>query len=454
MVNRRRGIDPTKSRDAVDAMANAVGDVADLGMNFISRALGGSSGSLHGQRKEQSSKAKPRQTSRFAANDAPLLVAPVEAAVDLVAEIMRTVSNVVARTTDGGRAEGDEEKSKEGSSKGPLFVRAVSQPYPTHPYLLQDCGISVFFGDANLDRLQSICNAMFSTPTGGAVEYTVLSSKVVIFFADILRISTQKPPGAVGSSELDLAIWAVALRKSPQPVELVFIPLYLFVDSGAAQAAGREIYGFPKHEARFKTPDGKAITGRTDDGGAPVRALKALEHNSTGLSVRALTGRLATEKPDQDWRPVLQFTPAGQSAANKTQISVEKIGSVLRELFYSAEESTIKGLVGSLDDFKALLGKAPIRMAFLKQFPSAANADRADYQAVVEAAINIKFSSKSSVWWNNALYDLTVTDYPQIAITSTLGLNSQRLKPVVTIQNVDLVLGNGSETWSHRSASE
>jgi hypothetical protein len=51
------------------------------------------------------------------------------------------------------------------------------------------------------------------------------------------------------SSEVDLAFWALARGTDGK---LVWVPFYMFVDSGIALVAGREIYGYPKQLARFE----------------------------------------------------------------------------------------------------------------------------------------------------------------------------------------------------------
>lgn len=432
------------TRDAAESFSDALSDAMRSGLSAVSRVLDAPSrtfrarqgrsddsqftparrrGSKQSRRGYNASLDDPIDDSTSGGMVSPLM-RPVEAALELAAETLSAFADLFGNIA--GRAEPGVTDDDERTG----YIEAVDRPYPSQPYQLSNCRIDAFWVDADIDKLQQISNAMFSSPTGGEVRYRIITSKLVIFLADIKAMrSTVDTSDAPWVSEYDFALWAVAVRERPSPRKLVFIPLYLFVDHGTAMAAGREVYGFPKHQVKFDGPEYQP------DG--PLAA----------VLVKALVGRNSQELGDRadDWQGILAI--GGGDPSRSGNISKSDILSKLLKDFYDLESNNKRfaKAIGSFPELQKLSGP-DLWMAFLKELPGADNGDKASYCSVVEAKMTI--NNIQSAYANGGRCELKVRDYFYVGMQKILGLKQSQQAPLtVTLQGVDLTLTPGVEIW-------
>ena len=138
----------------------------------------------------------------------------------------------------------------------PAFVKTGNRLYPMAPHRLDDVTLHAFFPEVNQKTLQEYLDKVFKEPTGGAVQLRPACKRLVIFAADMGRVTSDNPDeNRKGhTSDIDVAIWAFAIRTRPLklPNLLFFVPIYHFVGKVPTLAAGREIFGFPKQDAVFR----------------------------------------------------------------------------------------------------------------------------------------------------------------------------------------------------------
>src|SRR5262245_42775921 len=115
------------------------------------------------------------------------------------------------------------------------------------PYAARDALQFIFVLRADPRRLAATFARDFGTPSGGAVDVRPALGLVILAASRISAIKSVAPPDSElggGISELEVAFLTVGIDvRRGRPV--VCVP-YLFVDSGMAVAAGRELFGLPK----------------------------------------------------------------------------------------------------------------------------------------------------------------------------------------------------------------
>jgi hypothetical protein len=209
--------------------------------------------------------------------------------------------------------------------------------------------------------------------------------------------------------EVDLAFWSPLWLDQPgAPRRLVFFLPYIFVDSSASVAAGREIYGFPKALGRFAIHrDERGLASLTLD----ADALRTFSPESTLSSLRLVTvERLEGEAP---------------GAAR-----------------------LVEGLLSSLGDGLALAPRlhARVPMIFLKQIRDAERPERAAHQSLVLAEARITEVRRSG--FASARYRARWGEAASHPIARDLGLGAGEQEAAAAFSvDFDFVLEAGRELW-------
>lgn len=438
-----------RTREGIEALAGAFGGMMRAGLTGLSKGLdrrppspstdqkqtGGKKQDDSGKSDSESADSlrqagdAAQQSQADERDPGSLVLLPFHIMLDVVTETSRELRRALDRGEGKQDSETKAPDQRPDGAKGPpyggagkerLYAEPGNRVYPPQPFKLRQCDVDAYWVEGNLEKIQAFCDTLFSKPTENKVSYRVLTPKLVVFRAKIASLSSIEA-GSPIVPEIDCAIWAVAYRERPLP-RVVFIPLYLFVDHGTAQAAGREIYGFPKHHAKFEEKDGV-------------------------LTVQALVGHFEADADRSDWKTVLTLNRKQIQAHDQPQATIQELNGTLAQAFLRLERASLGILIAAVEKLLLNFGKIP--MAFLKQFRSPKNGTRADYQAVVEAALKVdKLNSWGSMVGQG---ELTVQDYPQLAIAKTLGLqagdNKNILHPAVTL-NLDLTLETGEVLWT------
>ena len=171
------------------------------------------------------------------------------------------------------------------ADKPPYVTRWNEQAFAP-PYLQQGCSLYGFFLRCDRSALQVFCNRFLIDPSQGCVQATALDH-VLLYFCRFARSSslhtTDRQRGWYGENECGLWI-PLQQHRQNHPVRFAFLPLSLFVDSGPAAIAGREVLGFPKELGHITLP--------TDHEPPSLFALDALMQIRHGAESPARWGRL------------------------------------------------------------------------------------------------------------------------------------------------------------------
>lgn len=278
---------------------------------------------------------------------------------------------------------------------------------------------------ADRAKLQALLDKTFTAPSGGAVRYEAIGSTVFLSFAEIGKcVATDPIEKDEGySSEIDVTIWVMARRLDGELLALRWIPVYLFVDSAPAMTSGREVWGFPKQGGRFDfspaAPDPGAARRFTVDGWV--------------LDPFAPTSKAR-------WAPIFEVEPKPEPPRD------EGVLSSLAALADRAVGRLSQEMMQIATTLRSTLSAGAVTMAFLKQFPDAADPMRACYQAVIEGQSHVLQFRGAGLTAND--YRVRVSSYASLPFLTELGVTSdwQDVGKGIWV-DFDFRLELGSEVW-------
>jgi hypothetical protein len=188
-------------------------------------------------------------------------------------------------------------------------------------------------------------------------------------------------------------------------------------------ASGREVWGFPKQLAQF---DFAPRPG--NGGGARTFNVKGYVLNPFQPSTRASWVPLCEVKPDVP-------QSGGQNVVN----SLGALAGVLLERLGNG----FAGIAGALS---TMLGTGNGTMAFLKQFPDAANPFKACYQGIIEAPTSVLTIRSAGL--TDDTYQLRLLSYASLPFLEELGIapDWQDVGRGIWV-DFDFTLGLGTEIW-------
>ena len=303
----------------------------------------------------------------------------------------------------------------------PRYVdRGGDLVYPP-PYLARSVTNYAFFLDADRGRLEQFLARLFAGPSAGAVDIRPIGGEVMLSVALLTEVNSTEPPHSemsAGGSEVEVALWVTG--REVRTDRLVLVAPYMFVDSGAAMAAGREIFGFPKQDAEIRL-----VGGHPPDGVSLDVLSVARFDPKTRFSVNRLVDVQRTSARSD--------LIAGFSALAKSAVS---------SLF---SQSGRAGLLDHLRSVGSLLLGGGLPVVFLKQFRDIGEPDRACYQAICEARIEVTDLHGMGVLGD---YAITLHDLASEAIRENLGLAAGPLAPfAATWSRYDFILHRGATLW-------
>lgn len=249
----------------------------------------------------------------------------------------------------------------------PRYVDRPGEMALRSPYVLEEVSMSAFVLGARRKALGALLDRYLNIPARGQVRYVPAAPFVVLAAAFSGRAFSGDPEHRqLGyMPETDVAFWVPAWAMRPGtggliPDRLVWFMPHVFVSTGAAAAAGREIYGFPKSVVEVQAR----------------RSGHALEHLSLVGEV------LARNTPETCGirAPILEVT-RNEAAPGPLRSVAEVMGNVIRPLDPSGAWASSLARSFTADE---------VTIAFLKQFRDAQHTDRACYQAIIEAKATVK----------------------------------------------------------------
>lgn len=282
------------------------------------------------------------------------------------------------------------------------------------PFQMQGCKMHSYFLAADRAALRQLCDRLLNEPSGGAVRY-VPAAPVVILTAAFTEHIAAASGG--GMAEIDVAFWVPVLATGGghRRPTLCWLMPYVFVDSGAAAALGREVFGFPKVVAEIQ---------RTED-----------DQGLLSLDLRALTVReTQLDRPVATMDEVLAVRRSDRPKANGSQ---------------ALEQLLAKGQ-GALDFgvLKPLLARVggQVNIVFLKQFRDVRDPSRACYQAIVEAPARV--TAYRGTRWSELDYEVTLGDAASMPIARELGLGGLSVPALASCRvDFEFSMDLGREVW-------
>lgn len=177
-----------------------------------------------------------------------------------------------------------------------------------HPIACRDSTLWAFLLPADRGSLDRLVQRSLVDPTEGAVRYRALGAAAWLVFADMRRIGHTGSDlvGGATIAEREAAIWVPVVRLDGRGRVCGtswFVP-YMFVDSGIALSAGREIFGFPKELGRVQI-DGEG--GRFAVSAETVDRLDEGERAAWAPLVEVANGGAGAMAAG--WRTLLATTP-------------------------------------------------------------------------------------------------------------------------------------------------
>jgi hypothetical protein len=139
----------------------------------------------------------------------------------------------------------------------PAFTPLPGDIVGAPPYRGDGCLTQVLFLKGNLAAQQRFCDLALNGPAAGVLTFQAVTEMVLMtaIYADSLGSTNEADRDKGVMQEWDVGFWTAVRGGSPGDEanwKSYWLPSYLFVDSAAAMAAGREVFGYPKTAATFQ----------------------------------------------------------------------------------------------------------------------------------------------------------------------------------------------------------
>lgn len=131
------------------------------------------------------------------------------------------------------------------------YVRLPNDLLGTPPMEARGATMHAMLIDGDRSAQQRYCDAALNGFPNARYKFRVVGDTVLVTAIYVPEMRSLDPlerqNGFVG--EADIAFWSIVLCSDVQqqePDRVMWLPSFMFVDSGPAMASGREIYGYPK----------------------------------------------------------------------------------------------------------------------------------------------------------------------------------------------------------------
>ena len=314
----------------------------------------------------------------------------------------------------------------------PTYVEGPANVIKRLPYVGYDATLQGFLFKADRNLLQHVCDEMLNTPARGAVRFRAVNSHVFLTALYQPRVQSDDPIDRTTGyvQEVDLALWILTFGGRSDAMSswtLRWLPVWLFVDTGSAIAAGREVFGYPKHQSWFN----RSISTPPQDATVTVETL-------------AFVGSGPNE-PAQRW-PLLSLQPvseplAGRNSAGGPSLFTRALAD-FRDII-SSHKNTL-GIAGELLE-KLSLPFANMPMLFLKQFRDIAEPGRACFQAITTVPVVSRHIADAGFFSTG--YKLIIRKAMSHPIEEVLGLVSGQESEFGFWLIQDFFVGYGETLW-------
>lgn len=320
----------------------------------------------------------------------------------------------------------------------PFYVEGPANVVGNLPFVGYGATLHGFMFRGDRQALQDVADTMLNKPARNQVNFRVATSYVFMTALYQPRVQSADPVDqAVGYvPEIDVGFWILTYggRADQNPLtqwKFRWLPVWLFVDSGSAIATGREVFGYPKMQARFenKTPDPSNPANASVSVWTPT--LEKLGHDECAqerkllwLSPKAGGAKLSDAKPATEKQSAARF----HAALKKDK---DKIGEGLDW------QTIVPPMLSWL--------QVEMPMVFLKQFRDATQVRRACYQSIT--SVSVKTLRVLKMGFFPATYRLNFNRYPSHPIEAVLGIKSGAEPSFSFWAKQDFEVGFGETIW-------
>ena len=299
----------------------------------------------------------------------------------------------------------------------PRYIERGGEVVLRGPFAQQGTRMYVFFLPAEIAKLEELCDRLLNI---GATRYRPAGPFVMLACADISQIRSLHPEDSKKGfmSERDVAFWVPVMAGEESmgvfvPKRMLWFLPYIFVDSAAPMAVGREIYGFPKLAGRvdFSEPEGRGA----------VVSVDALAADRFSPTTRIREHRIVEvrRKADDDLGALASLWNGLERAASGFAAGFL---DAAQALFADAGTDAIASALREVSANQA------VRMAFLKQFRDTGDPGRACYRSIVESTLRVTgFRSGGPL---AGPFEVRLARLDSHPIAADLGLSGDRVEPV------------------------
>jgi hypothetical protein len=287
---------------------------------------------------------------------------------------------------------------------GAPYIRRFGDLIAPQPYLSTGATMSWFVLEAQQAALQKLCDSLLNI---GRVNYRPLLPVVAFVASDLKRtFSLNKSEDTGWTKEKDYSFWVPLVagevgKDGFEPRRIVWFQPYLWVDSGAALTAGREIFGMEKSLGVLAC----------DDGSPPSFDVRTLVTRGTPGSETKLGHLIHVHAPAHAHPGIFErFAELAKVGEELAQLIVRGLGL--------AEHGGLPFDLTFLDDL--LHGR--MTMVALKQFPKAETLDEACYQAIVETPSTPHSLVKGH--WLTGQYQVDIKRWASHEVVRNLGIKA------------------------------
>jgi hypothetical protein len=319
----------------------------------------------------------------------------------------------------------------------PFYVEGPANVVGNLPYIGYGATLQGFMFNGDRARLQRVCDTMLNRPAGGAVNFSVVTSQVFLSALYQPRVQSADPADQSAGyvPEIDVGFWTLTFGgRTDKVADWAFrwLPIWLFVDNGAAIATGREVFGYPKMQARFE--------GKT-----------ANSTNPTDASVGVWTHVFETFQHDECAKEFKLFslTPSGGPTPAKGghAMTLDKSAADFRSVIRGDNQ-----LIGQSLPFDGLMPpmismlKVKMPMVFLKQFRDVSEVRRACYQAIT--AVGVETLDVLDIGTFATTYRLQIEVAASHPIEELLGIESGAEPSFSFWAKQNFLVGFGEKIWT------
>ena len=318
----------------------------------------------------------------------------------------------------------------------PERPRYLHRPAPVcaqQPGLVAESKVYAFGFDADTDAIDACADRYLNAARADGLVYRAVAPVSIVTFLDAARLtSTSDPYGYLPDKEA--AFWTLMAACTPhgdgfKMQRLCWWNPWIWVDTAAAMATGREVWGWPKTMGSFDIPqapgDDARFVGHT-------RVFPKLGPDCAGTIQPLVT----VARTDGGRLGPLPSVWGG---------AIEVAESVAHFVVDALEGRDLPSWALLVDIFE-LVRNVEVPMVNLLQLRDPADGTRAAYQSIVESTCHpTKFAGGGLL---DGTWELTLLDVESAPIAADLGLggNTARARWAAWV-GMDFVVNEGREVW-------